>query len=495
MRVESYRHGIGFPKTSSGIHRNARAIRAMAAYDKRLSMKQQNSSAGKTAGAGIIYAPWEKVFAKVLTPFEEFIHRQSTSGLLLLGMTILALVLANSIFADAYLHLIHTPLRISAGSWALEKTLLHWVNDGLMALFFFVVGMELKREVLVGELADPRQAVLPILAAIGGMLVPALIYVMFNPQGEAVRGWGIPMATDIAFAVGALVLLAGRVPKALITFLVALAIVDDLGAVLVIALFYTQQLALGWLAAAAVLTATLVVFNVAGVRRIIPYFGVAVLLWYALLQSGVHATLAGVVGAFAMPARPRYDPERFSAHVKALIARFDAGCEQGTSLMTNDELGAVVQEIENGVRAVQTPLQRLEHIWHLPVAIVVIPVFALFNAAIPLPFGTWRETLADPVMQGVTAGLVLGKFIGIAGTSWLALQLGIAQLPTGTRFTQIAGVSLLGAIGFTMSIFIAELGFPAQPQHLLMAKTGVLAASLLGGVTGFVWLWLAGSRK
>lgn len=444
---------------------------------------------------GVYHAPWEKVFARVLTPFEEFVQRQTTSGMLLMATAILALILANSGWAAIYQHLVHLPAGIRVGDWGMEKTLHHWVNDGLMALFFFVVGLELKREILVGELARPRQAALPIVAAIGGMLVPALIYLTLNPAGEAARGWGIPMATDIAFAIGALVLLASRVPKALITFLVALAIVDDLGAVVVIALFYTEQLVLGWLAAAALAVAVLAIFNLAGIRRIVPYFLVAVLLWYALLQSGVHATLAGVLGAFTVPARPKYDPEAFSRHVKNLIARFDASHEPGKSILTNDKLQTVVQTLESGVQQVETPLQRLAHIWHLPVAFLVIPVFALFNAGIPLEFGALRATLSHPVTLGVGLGLIAGKFIGITGASWLALKLGIGQLPAGTRFSQIAGVSLLGGIGFTMAIFIAELGFARQPEYLLMAKTGILSASLLAGIAGFVWLYLVSGRK
>jgi NhaA family Na+:H+ antiporter len=444
---------------------------------------------------GIYHAPWEKAFARVLTPFEEFVHRQTTSGLLLMATAVLALVLANSGLAAIYQHLVHLPAGISIGTWGIEKTLHHWVNDGLMALFFFVVGLELKREILVGELARPRQAALPIVAAIGGMVVPALIYFALNPAGEAARGWGIPMATDIAFAIGALVLLASRVPKALITFLVALAIVDDLGAVVVIALFYTERLVLEWLAAAALILAVLTLFNLAGIRRIAPYFIAAVLLWYALLQSGVHATLAGVLGAFTVPARPKYDHEVFSRHVKTLIARFDASHEAGKSIMTNDKLQTVVQTLENGVQQVETPLQRLEHIWHLPVAFLVIPVFALFNAGIPIEFGTLRETLSHSVTLGVGLGLVVGKFVGITGASWLALKLGIGQLPAGTRFNQVAGVSLLGGIGFTMAIFIAELGFAQQTEYLLMAKTGILTASLLAGMAGFVWLYLASGRR
>jgi NhaA family Na+:H+ antiporter len=458
-------------------------------------MSELNSTKEKTQHKGIFYAPWERAFDRMLSPFEEFIHRQTTSGLLLMGTAIIALFLANSFLAESYLHFLHAHMGISIGSWGIDMSLHHWVNDGLMALFFFVVGMELKREILVGELADLRQAALPIIAAIGGMVMPALIYLALNHDGDASRGWGVPMATDIAFAVGVLALLASRVPKALITFLVALAIADDLGAVLVIALFYTQQLAIEWLTGAGLLVALLFMMNYAGVRRSLPYFVVAVLLWYALLQSGVHATLAGVLCAFAIPAKPKYDPALFSTRVKELMARFDAHHQQDANIMTNEKLHSVVQTLEHGVHAVQTPLQRLEHGWHLPVAFLVIPIFSLFNAGIPIDFSSMLDTLAHPVTLGVMAGLVLGKFIGITGACWLALHFGIAQLPSDTRFSQIAAVSLLAGIGFTMSIFISELGFAAQPEYLLMAKTGILAASLLAGLIGFGWLWWLGKGR
>jgi NhaA family Na+:H+ antiporter len=443
----------------------------------------------------VIYAPWERAFERVLTPFEEFIHRQTTSGLLLMITAVIALVLANGPLADEYLAIVNLPIGISIGGWELEKTLHHWVNEGLMALFFFVVGMELKRELLVGELADLRAAALPVLAAIGGMVVPALIYLALNPGGDAARGWGVPVATDIAFAVGVLSILAARVPRALITFLVALAIVDDLGAVLVIAFFYTSELALDWLAFASGLTALLAFMSLGGIRRPVPYFLVAVLLWFTLMKAGVHATLAGVIGAFAVPARPRYDPVAFSGHLRRLLARYDASASPGTSILTNDELRGVVQTMDNSVVAVQAPLQRLEHIWHLPVAFLVIPVFALVNAGIPLEPAALDDTLRHPVALGVTLGLVLGKFLGITGASWLALRAGWAQLPTGTRFPQVAAVSLLGGIGFTMSIFIAELGFAGQPDLLVMAKTGVFAASLVSGVAGFLWLRMLGDPR
>ena len=453
-------------------------------------MSNHDKTSGHTSEKGVFYAPWEKSFDKILTPFEEFIHRQTTSGILLMAMALIALLLANGPLADSYVHLIHTLVSLNIGSWTLNMTLQHWINDGLMALFFFVVGLELKREILVGELAELRHAALPIGAAIGGMVMPAFIYFVINPDGDAARGWGIPMATDIAFSIGALALLASRVPKALITFLVALAIVDDLGAVLVIAIFYTDTIAFIPLAAAAGLFALLMIFNMSGIRKTMPYFIVAVFLWYALMQSGVHATLAGILGALSIPAIPKYEPERFSAHVKELMQRFDASHQPGVSIMTNDKLRAVVQTLKNGVHSTEAPLQQLEHIWHIPVAYLVIPIFALVNAGIPLEFGSLSETLTHPVTLGVTLGLVLGKFIGITGVCWLMLKLGVAVLPKDTRFTQIAGVSLLAGIGFTMSIFVAQLGFENREELLLMAKTGILAASLLSGVAGFIWLYV-----
>lgn len=435
-------------------------------------------------------APWEKSFDRILTPFEEFIHRQTTSGLLLMGMAVIALFLANGPFASQYANILHTYIELSAGSWSLKMSLSHWINDGLMAIFFFVVGLELKREILVGELAHLRNAILPITAAIGGMVVPALIYFALNPEGEAAMGWGIPMATDIAFAIGALALLASRVPKSLITFLVALAIVDDIGAVIVIAIFYTETIELIPLTAAAGIFGMLMMLNMAGIRKTMPYLLLAILLWYALLLSGVHATIAGVLGALSVPATPKYKPERFSELVGDLMQRFKANHEPGKSIMTNDALRAVVQTLKNGVYSVEAPLQRLEHSWHMPVAYIIIPIFALANAGIPIDISSLGETLSHPVMIGVSLGLVLGKFIGITGASWLVLKLGIAELPKNTRFTQIAGVSLLAGIGFTMSIFVAQLGFSQNAELLLMAKTGILFASLLAGISGFIWLYL-----
>jgi NhaA family Na+:H+ antiporter len=437
-------------------------------------------------------SPWEKGFGKILTPFEEFLHRQTTGGLLLMGMAILAMIIANSPLAPFYEKALNTYVTVGVGEWSIKMSVHHWVNDALMAIFFFVVGLELKREFLVGELANLRNATLPIAAAIGGLVVPALLYAAFNPTGDAAAGWGVPMATDIAFAVGAIALLGKRVPPALVTFVVALAIVDDLGAVLVIAMFYTS--AIDWLplGVAFGIFGLLLVLNLVGVRNSIPYFILAVAMWYAMLLSGVHATIAGVLGAMSVPAIPKYDPKKFSAHVRELMSKFDESYQPGKSIMTNVALRTQVQALENSVLRVEAPLQRLEHIWHAPVAFLIIPVFALANAGIPITGDSMGDNLTHPVVLGVSVGLIFGKLIGITLSSFLVLKLGVAQLPTNTRFSQIVGASLLAGIGFTMSIFVSQLAFAESPELLLLAKTGVLFGSLIAGISGYVWLYVAG---
>lgn len=437
----------------------------------------------------------ELAFSRIISPFDEFIHRETTSGLLLMLCTLLALIIVNVGFYEPYQQVLHTPIGLGFGDWRLEKTLHHWVNDGLMALFFFVVGLEIKREVMVGELSDIRMAALPIFAAAGGMIVPALLFTAFNMGSETSAGWGIPMATDIAFAVGVMALLGPRVPKALLMFLVALAIADDLGAVLVIAVFYTEALQYGALLFGVFIFLVLIGMNVVGIRKPLPYFMLGLALWLALLTSGVHATLAGVLTALTIPARPRFEPEQFSAQARRLLDRFDTLGQPGKSILSNQDQMAILQTFEHCIHSVETPLQRLEHTMHKPVAFLVIPAFALTNAGIYIDWSGIGELLFHPLTLGVMAGLVLGKLIGIAGISYLVIKLGWARLPEGVSFSHLAGAGLLGGIGFTMSIFIAELAFAGQDQFLLMAKTGILCASVVAGVSGLLWLYFVSLRK
>ncbi|WP_237261955.1 Na+/H+ antiporter NhaA [Thiomicrorhabdus immobilis] len=437
-----------------------------------------------------ILAPWERMFSKVATPFEHFLHQQTTTGLVLMIMTVVALILANSPISETYAHIFHTKLAVSLGDFSINHTLHHWINDGLMALFFFVIGLEIKREVLSGELSEPKNAILPILAAIGGVAAPALIYYYINLGLPSQNGWGIPMATDIAFAISALVLLGRRVPVALVTFLVALAIVDDLMAVTVIALFYTDQIHMFSLMMAFAIFGILIVFNRFGIHHPLPYFLMGGLMWIFMLESGVHATIAGILTALAIPHKPKFNPQFFDQHMAKLTDKFKQ-YPIGENHELHDKQKAVLHHMEDTVHAVQAPLNRLEHDFHLPVSLIVIPLFALANAGIALHFDGMQALLFEPVTMGVMAGLVLGKVIGIAGVAFLAIKMGIASMPKHTTMNQIFGVSFLGGIGFTMSIFIAELawyGSEGGAEMLLQAKTGILFASLFAGVVGFIWL-------
>ena len=434
-----------------------------------------------------LYAPWEKAFKKVSTPLEHFIHAQTTTGIILMFMTVLALVLANSALTQDYADFFHTEVEFVVGSWHLEHTIHHWINDGLMAIFFFIIGLEIKREILVGELSNFKVAILPIVAAIGGMALPALIYTFINYGTDGVVGWGIPMATDIAFAISALVLLGKRVSPALVTFLVALAIVDDLGAVIVIAVFYTEQIHLFALGLAALSFLVMVFFNRVGIHMILPYFIVGLFMWFFMLESGVHATIAGVIAAMAIPSKPKRTPTDFTTHTKNLLDEYD-NYPVATDNTMHEKQKAILLNIKDNIDSVGSPSARLEHDLHLPVALIVIPLFALANAGISIDFSSIEETIVQPVALGIIAGLILGKVIGIAGVAWVAIKLGIAKLPEGSNMSQIFGVAFLGGIGFTMSIFVADLAFLGDESFIFQAKIGILTASLASGLFGYIWL-------
>jgi NhaA family Na+:H+ antiporter len=441
--------------------------------------------------------PLEPLFGRVLSPFEEFLRRTTAGGIVLVGATVVALVLATVLGAEAIERIAAQPLAISLGeARRLELSLHHWINDGLMTLFFLLVGLELKREVLVGELASLKAAALPVIGAVGGMAVPALVYLALNAGTPAASGWGIPMATDIAFAVGILVLLAWRIPKNLIIFLTALAIADDLGAVLVIALFYTAGLDLRSLGAAALLFAVLALFNRGGVRHPLPYAALGVLLWLALHASGVHATLAGVLLALTIPARPVCPPATFEGRIAELQSAFRADREDAATPddpLSNERMARIAEAMEHSAIAVQSPLQRIEHGLMPWVTFVVIPVFALSNAGIDLASVSYRQTLSHNLTLGVMGGLVVGKFAGISLFSWLAVRTGLARLPSGVEWKHLLGAAWLAGIGFTMSLFISQLAFDT-PQAADEAKLGILLGSAIAAAIGLAWLYVAGSR-
>lgn len=434
-----------------------------------------------------IYAPWERKFEKIATPFEQFLHAQTTTGIILIFMTMVALILANTPLAENYAQFFHTKVDFSIADWKLSSTIHHWINDALMAVFFFLIGLEIKREISVGELSSIKVAILPILAAIGGMIVPALIYSNINAGTQGAEGWGIPMATDIAFAISALVLLGKRVPPALVTFLVALAIVDDLGAVVVIALFYTEQIHMAPLAFAGVAFLVMIAMNRFGIHKVLPYFVVGVVMWFFMFQSGVHATIAGVIAALSIPSIPKRDPFNLRGELQVLLEEFDTQPIKENYMM-NDRQKVILTEVKKRISNVETPAARLEHDLHIPVSIIIIPLFALANAGIAIDFSSIGETITQPVSVGIMAGLVLGKVLGIFGVAWLAIKFKIASLPHGSSMNQIFGVAFLGGIGFTMSIFVADLAFKSSPELVFQAKVGILAASLFAGLFGYVWL-------
>ena len=429
---------------------------------------------------------------RLLAPFYRFAGTASAGGLVLLATTAIAMAWANSPWAASYHHLWETPLTLSVGGWTLRATLHHVINDGLMTVFFFLVGLEIKREMLAGELATARSAALPMVAALGGMVVPAILYTLLNYGTPTSPGWGVPMATDIAFALGVLALLGSRVPTGLKVFLAALAIVDDLGAVVVIAIFYSGGVAWGALATAAAVLALVVALNLAGARRPWTYAFVGLALWAAMLASGVHATIAGVLLAMAIPVRTRLDEAAFLAGARQALVDFDAAAEvtatsPTTTVLSNVDHHTAVEELETLCEAVQPPLIRMEHALHTTVGFGIMPLFALANAGVTLDAAAVREALASPATLGAALGLTLGKPIGITLFSWLAVRAGVASLPTGVTWRALAGAGVLGGIGFTMALFIAGLAFP---DRLLLdaAKVGVLGASVIAGVVG--WLYL-----
>ena len=428
---------------------------------------------------------------RVLRPFQRFARTESSGGIVLLACTALALGWANSPWAESYHHLWETPFTIGFPGRGLTLSLHHWINDGLMAVFFFLVGLEIKREMLVGELASPRQAALPIAGAIGGMVVPAGLYALLNAGSVGAAGWGIPMATDIAFALGVVALLGNRVPLGLKVFLAALAIVDDIGAVLVIAFFYTAALSWSALAIGAVFLIALAACNVAGVRNPVAYALLGIGLWGAFLASGIHATIAGVLLAMTIPARTRINEDEFLARGRAILDDFERSCSPATTVLTNAGQQHAIHELESACEHAQAPLLRLEHGLHGIVAFGIMPLFALANAGVHLG-GDLLAGISWSVTTGTVLGLVVGKPIGITLFAWLATRLGLAALPAGAAWRALVGVSFLGGIGFTMSIFIASLAFPDSAALLDSAKIGILAASLIAGLAG--WALLRGNR-
>jgi Na+:H+ antiporter, NhaA family len=428
---------------------------------------------------------------RIVRPFQDFAHKQSSGGIVLIAATMAALAWANSPWGESYAALWHTKLTVGVGDFSMSKDLTHWINDGLMAVFFLVVGLEIKREVFVGELCSARHATLPVAAALGGALVPALIYLAVNAGTEGSAGWGIPMATDIAFALGVLALLVRRAPTSLKVFLTALAIVDDIVAVLVIALFYTSEISWGALGAGTVFLAALIVANLLGVGRTLVYAVLGAGLWLCFLLSGVHATIAGVLLAFTVPAVSFMDPGAFLERSRYVLDRFEQAGEKGENVLANEERQAALHALNHAAYKLEPPLHELEHALNPWVVFTIMPIFALANAGAELSGGI-VGAITNPVALGIVLGLVVGKQLGVTLFAWLAVRSGVAELPEGIGWRHVYGAGWLAGIGFTMSLFISDLAF-SDDSLVEAAKLGILGASLIAGVAG--WTILRGASR
>lgn len=421
---------------------------------------------------------------RLLTPLRRFLEIESASGALLLACTVIALVLANSPWAKTITDFWHTPITLGIGQFVFARSLEFVVNDGLMTIFFFVVGLEIKREFVGGELSEWRKASLPIIGAIGGMIAPALIYLMISPAGPPRRGWGIPMATDIAFVVGVMALFGRRVPAGLKIFLLALAIADDIGAVLVIAFAYTEHLVLNWLFAGLGGFVIVTLLNRIGARRIGVYVTMGILIWLAFLNADVHPTVAGVILGLLTPTRPLVPIDELRTVADDSLHRLEDD-DFPDSARQRAILGNLAWTTTEAV----SPLERVEGWLHPFVGFIVMPIFALANAGVPLEFAQ----ITSPVALAVAAGLIVGKPLGICAFSYLAIRIGIARLPAGANWRHMFAAGCLGGIGFTMAIFIAGLAFSGdlKTTFLPAAKIGVILGSIVSATLGAIILWRA----
>lgn len=430
----------------------------------------------------------------LLKPFQRFSSMQAAGGALLFFLTIVALIWSNSDFADSYDWLKHFNLDLRIGSFSLGHSLHFWINDGLMTFFFFMVGLEIKREFLIGELSSLRQASLPLFGAVGGMVFPASIYYMLNAQTPSANGWAIPMATDIAFTMAALTLLGSKVPHPLKVFVTALAIVDDIGAVTVIAIFYSSDLSTNYLLLASFLVIVLICFNLLGYRKPLPYVVVGLFVWLAIYMSGIHSTIAGILVAFTIPARTRRDMAHFLDRLTGIVNRLKPLETSDTRNNGEENRQAIVNKIEDLCKDVQTPLQRMEESLNPWVVFVIVPLFALVNAGVSVNSSDILKILSAPVGLGVVMGLLIGKQFGISVACWIAIRMRFAELPSGVKFSQIYGASIICGIGFTMSIFVADLAF-GQSINLDYAKISILVGSVLSFLLGLLIIAFVSPQK
>jgi Na+:H+ antiporter, NhaA family len=466
-------------RISSGTHHQGRAIK-LKIISHGGKLEPSNNKRAQSSDFPLPSKPASLPIDALMSPFVRFAKMEAASGILLLAGTLAALIWANSPWAESYHAIWHTPVPIGVGRFELIETRDEWINDGLMAVFFFLVGLEIKREVLVGELSSLRRAAFPLIAAFGGAILPALFYVSIAHGGDKGRGWAIPMATDIAFVLGVLAILGKRVPVSLKIFVTALAIADDLIAVLVIATFYGEPIHVIAFAAGLAGVAACAGANLLGVRKPAVYAIIGVFVWYAVLKSGVHATVAGVLVAFTIPSRGYVDRESFLERARWLLDKFEAAAQNST------EAPAAIHTIERQLAFVQSPLDRIEHSLHPWVSFAIMPLFAFANAGVTI-LGNATAAVRHPVTLGVAVGLFIGKPLGVWLFARMSVKFHLATAPPELSWKSLFGAAWLCGIGFTMSLFIATLAF-GDGTLLTMSKIGILAASLASGVCASIFL-------
>lgn len=427
----------------------------------------------------------------LITPFQKFVKIESLSGILLFGATIIAIVWANSPFSHLYESLWQYKIGIITESFSLNKPLILWINDGLMAVFFFLIGLELKRELLIGELDTPKKAAFPFIAALGGMIIPVFLFILLNKNPETSNGWGIPMAADIAFTLAILNLLGKRIPLSLKIFLTAFAIIDDIGAVLVIAIFYSSGIDWMLLALSIIPLAILVFLSYKKIHSKYLFLILAFIVWLLFLKSGIHPTVAGVMLAFTVPIRQKMNFKTYASKLMEITNSIKSGTNEKSYILTKQQI-AQIDNLEEISESVQSPLQQLEHRLHNWVAYFIVPIFALSNAGVAFNSDI---NLEYSLIINTAICLVVGNFIGVSLFSYLSLKFKITDLPKNTSFMHVLGIACLAGVGFTMSIFIANLAFIENPAFIDSAKIGILLGSLISGISGYILLKITSKNK
>lgn len=432
---------------------------------------------------------FERRLSYFLSPLESFVHKQTTSGILLVAFSIIAFALSNSPWQGFLQHINLVHLGLAIDEWKFSLSVNDWISQGLMTLFFFLTGLELKREIIAGKLSETKEVRLVCASALGGILVPAFFYYLINRNGLGEYGWGIPTATDTAFAIAILALFSRRVSIGLTIFLTALAIFDDIGAIVVISIFYAHEVNVPAFMTAVFIILCLFFTNKSGIRAGWAYGIMGILLWLCVQRAGVHPTLSGLLLAMTIPARASISQSHFITNIRSLITRFEQKQESDVSMLGSSSKHSLVSDIGQNVQAASTPLQRWEMGLIVPIAVIILPLFALFNAGFPITQELVIRGVSSPITIGIIAGLVVGKPVGILMFSYMALKSGFGKLPQGVRFKDIVGVSMLAGIGFTMSIFFTTLSFPGNDDLIELAKLGVLIASLASALLGSLWIY------